>query len=252
MFERFLKTETEKEKHSDEIIGLLTDSVTVSALKAERQAKVQEQRRAAVARITEAESERDETLPALFEQLQAARLRIEEIDIKFKADMKTACRERDEKDYEHNRAKFRFDNAIETDRRLLRDTTAPEIDEFWRWLLAADDKARHSHETHIAIKKEGMGPATRTFDSNAKAIAQRREAIKKAMERVELMKFEVVEDVAAEIATLKASIPADSYVMESSEVILPIVQPDYDRYGGEWGADQKKHLPPPVRVESWN
>lgn len=253
MFERFLKTDDEKAKRADEIMSLLKDSPTLTALKSEREAKTQEERRAALARIARAARERDETLPPLFEQLQAARLRIEEIEAKYKTDMKAASSERDEKDYEHNRAKFRIDNAIERDRRLLRDTAAPEIDEFRRWLLAEDDKARHAFEIKIAVRKDGIGPGTRVIDSNSKVIEQRREAIKKAMDRVEQMKFEVVDDVAAEIATLKTSIPPDSHTMETTEVTLPIVQADdYERYGGEWGDDQKKHLLPPPKIEAWN
>jgi hypothetical protein len=221
MFEQFLKTETEKEKHSEEIIGLLTDSATVSALKAERQAKINTDRRAALEGITAAERERDETLPPLFEQLQAARLRIEEINIKYKAEMKEACSERDKADYEHNRAKFRIDNAIERDRRLLRDTAAAELDELWRWLLAEDDKARNACDVKLGIKRNPFAGASRLVNSNAGAIAQRRAAIKAAMHRIEEMRFEVVEDVAAEIGKLKASIPADACPADEIEEVLP-------------------------------
>jgi hypothetical protein len=221
MFEQFLKTETEKQKHSEEIIGLLTDSATVSALKAERQAKINTDRRAALEGITAVERERDETLPPLFEQLQAARLRIEEINIKYKAEMKEACSERDKADYEHNRAKFRIDNAIERDRRLLRDTAAAELDELWRWLLAEDDKARNACDVKLGIKRNPFAGASRLVNSNAGAIAQRRAAIKAAMHRIEEMRFEVVEDVAAEIAKLKASIPADAYPADEIEEVLP-------------------------------
>jgi hypothetical protein len=109
MFERFLKSESEKEKHADEIMGLLKDSPTLEALRDERQAKINADRCAALDRIAAAERERDETLPPLYERLEAARLRIEELEAKFKADLQLACSERDKRDYEHTCAKFRLD-----------------------------------------------------------------------------------------------------------------------------------------------
>jgi hypothetical protein len=221
MFEQFLKTETEKEKHSEEIIGLLTDSATVSALKAERQAKTNRDRRAALEGITAAERERDETLPPLFEQLQAARLRIEEIESKYSAALKAARSERDKADYVHNRAKFKIENAIERARRLLRDTAPPELDELWRWLLAEDDKARNACDIKLGIKRNPFAGASRLVNSNAGAIAQRRACINAAMHCIEEMRFEVVDDVAAEIAKLKASIPPDTYPAEEIEEVLP-------------------------------
>jgi hypothetical protein len=202
MFENLLRTD-EKEKESDEIFDLLKDSPTLEALKGERQAKVNADRRAALERIEAAERERSETLPALQRKFEAAKQRVENIEAKFKQDMAAACTERDRVDYDHATARFRIDNALSKDRRLLLDTAAPEIDELYRWLLAEDDKARNAVAVRLGIKRDIVG-ASRLVVSNAAAISQHRTTIRSVMNRLEAMKFEVIDDVAAEIATAQS------------------------------------------------
>jgi hypothetical protein len=243
MFERFLKTDDEK----DELMGLLKDSPTLETLKSEKQAKINADRRAALNRIAAAERELCETLPALQQSKNAAKQHIEQVEANFKEQLSAAWRDFGKKDYEHNCAKFRIENRIDKDRRILRDTAPPELDELWRWLLAEDDKARNACDVKLGIKRNPFAGASRLVNSNARAIAQRRACIAALMDRIEEMRFEVVEDVAAEIAKLKASIPPDAYPAEEIEEVLPPAPRDEaPRYSDNAKDDRPKIAVPEV------
>jgi hypothetical protein len=229
MFEHFRKTATAEEKQTDEIVELLKDSATVVALKSERQARINSDRRAALERLAAAEQESSETLPGLYQQFEAAKQDVEEIETKFREDIAAARGKRDRLDYQYTCAKFRIEQAMSKDQRLLLNTTAPALDEFWRWLWAEDEKARHAVAVRLGIKVNLAG-ASRMIRSNVTPIEQRRVVIRAAMDRVEAMKFEVIEDLMTEIAALKASIPPDRYPDKNIEVLLPRPRDETPRY----------------------
>jgi hypothetical protein len=244
IFERPLRTESsEKENLADEIMSLLKDSPTLEALKSERRAKINAERRGALQRIARVEQERSQTLPVLYQSFKAAKLRVEELEAEFKTDMAAACRERDRLDYEHACARFRIDNSLSKDRRLLLDTAAPELDELYRWLLAEDEKARSKISVKLGIKRDVVGVSSLVM-SNAAAISRRRAAIKAVMTRIDELRFEIVEDVAGEIATLKASIPPEGYSDEEIEERLPpLPRDEAPRYTDDAKDRHKIHVP---------
>jgi hypothetical protein len=100
-------------------------------------------------------------------------------------------------------------------------------------------------DVKLGIKSLPLGASNRVIESNLTAISQRRAAIKKALDRVEQMRFEVVEDLAGEIASIKKSIPRDSYPTSRTEAPIPRIQDQYERYGGDSG-DKPKNAEPRI------
>lgn len=222
-FERFFKTDDEKVREAEKIIGLLKDSP-------ELQQRNRERDEMRVAGIRQHLADREELLQEQSQTMPRLRAAVAEAQDREKCAqeaLQAASRERINAEYARLGASSDFSVRLANVESEIRKAAPPEIDDFIREMVGEDEKARHALDVQHKPGPKSWITGTHSISithSNRAAVEKARAYIKAAIAEVEAMKLQAIahDQAISRLGELRAGIP-DTGRFESLEIPLPDV-----------------------------
>ena len=214
MFEKILKSDKEKQRETDELVGLLQRSPEIQAQRQREKTEYQVKRRAAAQEIANAQAELAAVRPSLEDAVTKAAARVKQAE----EDLKAAEHAHRVAVHEELIASIQCGERVNRAEGVLRQTADRRVDEFIREMDELLDKTRRGIFTIEKERSNWLGSWFHAFHSNAKTVNGQTETVRNIIARAEALKFQADADVEVELAKLRAEIPTEIPFAEYFEV----------------------------------
>jgi hypothetical protein len=220
MFERFLKTPKTIDEEAREIIHLWRNSPEMESKHRERDEIRQGKVRELLAQREQIERERDTLLPQLVSAVVSAKAE----ERRCREVLEAATRKRSDADLARLGLSLNFQSRHDEVTAAITKLAPTMIDEFIHEMHAEEDKARLKTKMEIRNTDPNWmtGKIKEIFVTNVKAVTTRVEAIRRAIEAAQALKFEVIpeSEIFARLEQLNESMSTADFREERTEGLV--------------------------------